>query len=92
MNGSVARKLRQEVYPKDFSKRDTGYAKNSIRGLFAFFNSKGEDEIKRNVRFGQAVCTGFRNKYKQAKKNYMLSKKEGWKYKFILNESYYGSC
>ena len=83
MNGSVSRKLRKESYPKDYSKRDTSYAKNSIAKFFQFFNSKGEETVKRKIRFGQAVCTGMRNIYKQKKKAYMACRKEGIRYLFV---------
>jgi len=69
MRGIVARRLRKEVYPKDYSMRNTSYSKNSIRKVFSFFK-KGK-ETKYNVRYGQAVCVGMRNSYRQLKKDFM---------------------
>jgi hypothetical protein len=86
MNGRVSKKLRKECYPKDYSKHGSGYTSTFVEKVKSLFSPSGVPKGNYKVKMYQIVCTGMRNHYKQAKKNYMSCKKENRKYTFSIAE------
>lgn len=84
MNGAVARNLRKEVYPKDYSKRDKSYTSTFIEKIQKIFWPDGSVKGKYKLKKYQIVCVGMRNLYLQKKKEYMRCQRLNLKYKFSV--------